>query len=456
MAYFVIDDFRIGVDRRRLPQNSLPASLYTLINAHITPGGDIEKRKCFSDLYDATGTFGLAALGSEVYVFGTAARPGGLDADVNYQQLTGTAKTIAKMVDWDVYDGKLYTVFEMTDGTVQHFYDGTLVSGTSGRYIKTYKSKVYAVEAGNVHFSAIGDPTDWAGVGSGFINLAAEDSDAANLLGLESYYNSLAFFSDESVQRWDLASDPTENQQLQTLRGTGSIAPLSPYQYASGDVLYLDNTGIRSLKARDSSNSAVLSDVGSPVDKLVRDRLLVGDVDLNEVFSLHDPTSGRFWLVMKDTVFVLSVFNKAEIAAWSVYEPGFNAVCGTLAGDRVFLRGDDDKLYAYGGADGETFLSCPVTVITPFLDFGKPASFKQFDGIDLSSNAEWQVWAAFDPTQPDVYDYLGTYSGATFPRMAMALRGESTHVRLKLTTSAESEAVLAQVALHYRELEGAA
>ena len=44
MAYIVIEDFRAGLDRRKLPVSSPQGSLQSLENAHITRGGEIEKR----------------------------------------------------------------------------------------------------------------------------------------------------------------------------------------------------------------------------------------------------------------------------------------------------------------------------------------------------------------------------------------------------------------------------
>ena len=74
MPYILVDDFRGGLDTRRLDVTANPGTLVTLKNAHITRGGEIEKRQAFVSLATLpTNTFGLAAAGGQIYVFGSDA-----------------------------------------------------------------------------------------------------------------------------------------------------------------------------------------------------------------------------------------------------------------------------------------------------------------------------------------------------------------------------------------------
>ena len=78
MPYVLVEDFKSGIDTRRTSVTSVPGSLYGLndagvaglTNAHITRGGEIEKRRAFK-LWTAlpANTHGLAAGGGRVYVF---------------------------------------------------------------------------------------------------------------------------------------------------------------------------------------------------------------------------------------------------------------------------------------------------------------------------------------------------------------------------------------------------
>ena len=63
MPYILVEDFRNGLDARRMNVTSTPGSLVTLTNAHITRGGEIEKRNAFVELATLpSNTTGLACL----------------------------------------------------------------------------------------------------------------------------------------------------------------------------------------------------------------------------------------------------------------------------------------------------------------------------------------------------------------------------------------------------------
>ena len=47
MPYILVEDFRGGLDTRRMNVTATPGTLVTLENAHITRGGEIEKRPAF-------------------------------------------------------------------------------------------------------------------------------------------------------------------------------------------------------------------------------------------------------------------------------------------------------------------------------------------------------------------------------------------------------------------------
>jgi hypothetical protein len=96
VSYFILEDFRLGQDSRKSPTTAAPGTLTTLVNGHITRGGDLEVRKSLVSTYELpTGTFGLGAVGGALYVFGSAPDPG-VPSGITYQQLehpSGSAMT---------------------------------------------------------------------------------------------------------------------------------------------------------------------------------------------------------------------------------------------------------------------------------------------------------------------------------------------------------------------------
>src|SRR3546814_16654715 len=70
-TYLLIEDFKLGLDRRRSRETGVPGSLWTLVNAHITRGGEIERMKKPVPAYTLpSGTFGMAP--DRLTVFGSA------------------------------------------------------------------------------------------------------------------------------------------------------------------------------------------------------------------------------------------------------------------------------------------------------------------------------------------------------------------------------------------------
>jgi hypothetical protein len=470
MAYLAIDNFAAGLDTRKSALTSAPGTLQRLVNAMVTPGGEIAKRRAFVKIATLTGTFGLAATESAVYAFtrNVVSTPPVIavpSVTLIYQKIPNAATDLVQ-TDFDVYDGKIYLACDQPSGATAagknpHYYDGVLTEGAGkGRYVRSYRSKMYAVEQRNLFFSAIDNPMIWdagaGGTGQGFINLSAQDADSERLTSLEVYYDKLGVFSSEATQLWGVDPDPAQNALSQILRQSGTLAPLSTQQYGSGDVLFLAQSGVRSVRARDSSNAAAVSDIGSPIDSLMQELYVTrGEAYFSKGRALLEPIVGRFWMTFEDEFYALSAFPGPKITAWSYHRFSalgvpFKAAYVVTCGGRVFIRDDANNLYVYGGNDGNQFDNCGVEVRLPFLDMGKPGTNKVFTGIDLTVTGTWTVKNTFDYNNPDTNEEtLGTFSAPTWRDGKAAFEGQSTHFSLRLYNNDSSPALLSNAAIHY-------
>lgn len=145
MSQQVIDDFRGGLDVRKHKLSAPAGTLTDAINCHITPGGELEKRKALVRGAGLTGTFGLVALANSLLVFDSADRSGAfpqalLGETVNFQRIqhpsqidgSGTAYDATKhamtaVVASTQFGGKAAVAATFADGNSYGYYDGGLM-----------------------------------------------------------------------------------------------------------------------------------------------------------------------------------------------------------------------------------------------------------------------------------------------------------------------------------------
>ncbi len=471
MGTIWVREFKGGLDRRRLPETSPGGTLIVGENCHITRGGDIEQRADFIKVYTLPAglTHGLAATKTGLVVFGHQSTPPGIPSGVTYQRIQHPSGEALIDVPYTTrFKGKLQVIGEFSDGSRYMFYDGTIVSDIkapptlagSGNPVAllTQNDKMYVAADANLFFSAVADSTDFgsgAGVGEGVIAMSTHAEGAEELTGLARYDEYAAIFSRRVIQTWYVDPDPTLNRQAQTLENIGTTAPRSVTQFGDGDVFFLDLSGIRSLRARDSSNSAATSDIGSPIDTLVVEQAdLVGDAEVARAIGIIEPRDGRFWLALHDRIYVFSYFASNKVSAWTEYLPGFAVDDMLVFNDRVWIRSGDD-IYVYGSQSGAFSYSDNVgRVWLPYLDADQPYRQKILSGMDAALRGTWDVAVGMDPNDQVIQDRVGTLDRTTFGIEQIPVHGQFNHISarflVKRPASDTEPAVLSSVAIHFQ------
>lgn len=569
MAYLTIEDFKAGLDRRRMEEASAPGSLQQLKNAHINRGGEIEKAKAWVSKYTLpAGTMALAAVDGELIVFGSATDPG-VPVGVIYQQLVAPDGDDLVSIDtFDNYSGQVYVVGTFSDGLQYHFLDGTeatdwrnglirpghadwdsfldeladqinldadvsashnptemkirltaralndpftvtveaenggavddqtittndvtaasatdaqvtdvLFAGTlddgdkftvtiGDNYygavavqdepvvcVKTHKTKVYAEFGVNLGFSGVAEPTKWRpqDVGSGVIDMSAQSSSDDFLTGMGIYQNNMAYFSPSVIQVWFLDTDPDQNTQLQVISGMGTRSRKTIKSFGDNDTLFLSDYGIRSLRARDSSNSAGVTDVGTPIDDIIIAHLLELGLDSDEVreaCSEIEPNSGRYIMNLEDIQYVFSYFPSSKISAWSTWEPGFGFSDFATKDGRLYGR-DGDTIYLLGGDNNDEYTEEEVTVIMPYLDARQIATWKQWKSIDVVLEGVWDIYINTNPRTPDVWVKTARVTGTSIGKMKLGMYASAEMMKFKFVHQGEGAAKISKIIVHY-------
>ena len=463
MPYSLVADFRAGVDRTRPIYASEPGTIWSGINGHLTRGGDFEVSKKFVNKYalPVAGTFGLKATATALYTFGSTADPG-VPTGVTYQRLehpTGVGMT--RLLSAELYSGLIYAIAEYGDDAVHHFYNGTRITdwdggagnpAVKGRVAKTLSRKVYSAGEYQLSFSGVDTATGWTtttDTGAGQINMSTHLAGAEDILALGIYQARLAVFGRHIIQLWTMAADPASNAPGQIIEGTGTRAPGSVIGFGDIDLFYLADSGVRSMRARDTTQAAAINDVGTPIDTLIQEWVAtLTDADVEKAVAVVQPLDGRFWLAIAGKIFVFTWFPSKKIAAWSWYEPGFTVENFAVLGSRIYAR-SGDTIYLYGGDDDDTYFDGLVTLQLPFLSNNKPGNYKQVTGVDIAATGTWEVDFLVDPNDEDVVEHCGDLAGVTFPLAASGHVGHHTHIAPRLRRTGTGYASVSQVAVYF-------
>jgi len=321
-----------------------------------------------------------------------------------------------------------------------------------GDFVRTIGSKVYSTSGPNLHFSGVGAPTKWSTdtTGAGFIDFSAQASGLEQLYAVAEYQQFVAVFAERVTKIQYVDPDPALNKSSQTLRNTGTASPRSVTQFGDNDIFYLDESGVRSLRARDASNAASTSDVGVPIDSLITAKLAsLGPGERSRIIGLIEPRDGRFWLIVKDTVFVFSFFAGAKVSAWSTYQPGFDILDAGVFQRRVYVRAAN-SIYVYGGLGAAPVYDETVAEAwLPYLDASKPTTVKTLEGIDAAVSGRWDVSIGMEPTNLAAEDEIGQVFETTFRRNRIPASGQSTHFNLRFRSRGVGPHKLAAAVIQY-------
>jgi hypothetical protein len=468
-----IKEFRAGLDTRRLPETLPGGSLIHAQDCHITQGGEIEQRADFVPIWTAPADtcVGLAADEEHLVVFGHASSaPDDLPDGFIYQQLehpeTGSVALIG-VPSWQIYGGLVAAVGLFEDNAdfrrylylnAVHVSDANAPPQTGGEPVALgiSGSKLFVGAGPAFYFSDNEDGDDFTNDGAGFFNMAFRIGTGASVRAFSDYEKLLAVFSDRAITTWVVDADPANMALVQVIKGFGTFASRTAIQFRGADVLFYDVSGIRSLRARDSSGTAQTADIGSPVDKLTSMAVENTSVEQREfAAAIVEPRTGRLWFCIRDTIFVLSHYDVTKVTAWSVYKPGFVIDGIAVLRDRVYVR-SGDVFYVYGSESGAYRYSSNVQAEAwlPYLDANTPTQTKSLEGVDAAVRGSWEIRVGYDPRDLDASDLVARITNTTYPDPRVpVVQGEGTHIGLRFKSlaplSATEPAVLSAAVIHH-------
>ena len=393
MAGIAFDSFDFGLDVRRGPATSQPNRLREMTNCYVTTGKEIRKRPGLRKIATLeSGTKGLrAGLGklNTFYEAGTITHANTLFLANKVPHSTPGSTTVQKVWYCDAFNGYLYVSIEYANGSVIHHYmDGTNppritdANCPHGKGVTKAASKIWSTKLAApyniVRFSKTDNPKDWTAAGdAGFLSVGLKQENAQDCQALGQFQNKLVCFFQDSAQLWDVDTNPSNNALSQRIFGVGTRYAQSPASF-SDDVFFLADQGIRSITVNQQTANLQDSDIGSPIDSLVRPAI----TGQNPV-GVYIAPLGQFWLILGATVFVYTFSRGAKLAAWSKYEFPFPLEDVTVLDNIVYIRNGnnvyqfDDTQYTDDG------VPIKLRIVFPFLDFKLPGILKIVQSMDV-------------------------------------------------------------------------
>lgn len=510
MSYTIIQNFKAGMDRRREVYASQVGALMKLINGFITEGGEVEKRRMF----DVSGMGGnlitalnagrglVARWPNSLYVFGhtapgvssfslTKGAGGTAAATMNYVQVpepyegaVAGGMQVTGVADSCEYQGKLFTLVtwqSFTGGGTYMYYDNQLVEKPVGMgeplCCRVFKEKVYLLDGNRLWFSAVGNPAQFDPLvdqTAGYILLGDETSSYSTLQwhAMAPFQGRMAIANQRSIQIWNLEENPNENYMVQELSNIGVVARKSMIPIGDLDVMFLSASGIRSLRVRDSSLNATPTDLGSPIDSLVQAKMAASTATaVASAWGLYDSTTGRYMLVLDDTVYVMSYYPLAKIVAWSqfdlthavgVTQTAFTAYQWVQMGTQILCRGLTaaavQDIFSYGPlvTSDEAYDNAELLVELPFLPLDTPGTYKTYFGIDLLASGKWLVESCSSyNANENIQRWRKIYEGSilTTEYQRVPMMDVAVHQAFRLKTTTALRATLSGLIVHYLKNE---
>jgi hypothetical protein len=465
---FSVNNFNGGLDTRKTALTAPGGTLRVLENCFINAGGEIEKRMALVTVANINVAvvpkpyiFGQAGV---VHVFGVGAAPVinniNCPHPITPHTLAAAPEQIVEILDVEAFDGNFYVCGLGASGTTYVWYKDILVleadgSKSHGTYARTYKTKMYRIDGKRLRFSgvnnpAVNDPASTSNPGAGFINMAINDPDGENLQSMEVYYNQMAISAPLLTQVWTLDPDPANDTLGQMLRA-GVIAPHSMLQFGTGDVLFLSNSGVRSLKAMNINLAAAVSDVGSAIDPLLTEAIREDPNSAQDAIAVVQPIQGRYWLHIEGTVYVLSYYPAASITAWSTFSLGYLALNLIVVQHSVYVLDDAGNLRLYGGVDGKTYDNIKVTVVTPHMHATASTEQKRVTAVDVMCTGAWSIEIGLLPNRTDLFELIANVQDNTYGLMTIPVAGKGSHIGVRMINQAPGPAILAAIHLNIDE-----
>ena len=218
----------------------------------------------------------------------------------------------------------------------------------------------------------------------------------------------LAIFGKRQILLYSGAEDPATMKIADTIVGVGCIARDS-VQVTGTDLIFLSDSGVRSLQRTIQEKSAPMRDIS----KNVRTELTTyTQSETLNIFSVYSPEEA-FYLLHLPTTNITYCFDMRaplqdgahRVTQWEGIQP--QALCRTRGGDLLLGKADGVAKYTGFTDNGSSY---QMSYFTNYIDFGAPSNLKLLKNLKITIIGG----SATDVTLNWGYDYSYAYKKKRF------------------------------------------
>lgn len=236
--------------------------------------------------------------------------------------------------------GDTWTLSATVNGIDFTLGAGNLYPKSLGKLF-SFRNRVYVANDTQFNFSAVDDVTGWEeqDTGAGFITYNSQYGSNDVVKSFAAYQGQLAVIGGRTIQMWTASANPASFALNQVLDNIGTVASNSVASIGELETLFLHDTGIRSLRARETTLNAYVNDIGSAIDSIVQGVLAgLTSTQKETACAIVDPITSRYWLYLSGTIYALNYFPSSKIIAWSTILPTYEAFA-TITGSGTYSAG---------------------------------------------------------------------------------------------------------------------
>ena len=304
-----------------------------------------------------------------------------------------------------VYDGTTAVAIE------DHAdYSGTVPEGNVAlsAYGRLWVANT-STDATTIYWSDLLTGLKWDTGSSGYIDVSKVWPDGSDtIVALASHNGVLIIFGKRQILIYQGAQDPATMSLADTIVGIGCIARDS-IQATGSDLIFLSDTGVRSLARTIQEKSIPMTDVSKNIRSYLGSYLLTEEGHITSVYSPED----AFYLLHLPTVQITYCFDTRtplqdgsyRTTSWDTITP--QAFVRTRDGS--LLLGKDNGIALYDGYtdNGNNY---QMSYFTNYIDFGAPSNLKLLKNLKITVIGG----SATDVTLNWGYDYSYAYKKKKF------------------------------------------